>query len=97
MIASLGKVIRISIWILKWRKLMEKIITGLITAANIAAMGKTHYGFLGIETDEHEKLKIKVTAFTKYDTLDVGKRVTIELQSVGNEALLAAKRISLIA
>jgi len=75
---------------------MEKIITGLITAANIAAMGKTRYGFLGIETDEHEKLKVKVTAFTKYDTLDVGERVTVELHTVGDEALLTAKRISMI-
>jgi len=73
---------------------MEKIVTGFIIAANIAVMGKTHYGYLGIETDEHEKLKVKVSAFTKYDTLEVGERVTVELQTVGDDSILTAKKIS---
>jgi hypothetical protein len=76
---------------------MEKVVTGLITAANIAVMGKTHYGYLGIETDEHENLKVKVGAFTKYDTLEVGERVTVELQTVGEDSILTAKKISAIA
>ncbi len=73
---------------------MEKIVTGFITAANIAVMGKTHYGYLGIETDEHEKLKVKVSAFTQYDTLEVGERVIVELQTVGDDSILTAKKIS---
>ena len=73
---------------------MQKIITGRITAADISAMGKTRYGYLGIETDDHEHIKIKVTAFTKFDTLDVGAKVTIELESVGDELLLTAKKIN---
>lgn len=76
---------------------MEKVVTGLITAANIAVMGKTHYGYLGIETDDHENLKVKVGAFTQYDTLEVGERVTIELQTVGEDSILTAKKISAIA
>ncbi len=73
---------------------MQKIVTGQITASDISTMGKTHYGYLGIATDAHESLKIKVTAFTKFDTLDVGAKVTIELESVGNEDLLTATKIS---
>jgi len=73
---------------------MEKIVTGFITAANIAVMGKTHYGYLGIETDEHEKLKVKVSAFAQYDTLEVGERVIVELQTVGDDSILTAKKIS---
>lgn len=73
---------------------MEKVVTGLITASDISTMGKTHYGYLGIATDAKENLKIKVTAFTKFDTLAVGAKVTIELESVGNDGLLNAKKIS---
>ena len=73
---------------------MQKTVTGKITASNISTMGKKYYGYLGIETDDQEHLKVKVTAFTKFDTLDVGAKVTIELESVGNEALLSAKKIS---
>ena len=73
---------------------MHKTVTGLITSANISTMGKKSYGYLGIETDDSEKLKIKVTAFTKFDTLDVGTKVTVELESVGDESLLTAKQIN---
>jgi hypothetical protein len=73
---------------------MDKTVTGLIVSADISKMGKKRYGYLGIETSDNEHLKIKVTAFTKYDTLDVGAKVTIELETVGDDALLSAKNIS---
>ena len=73
---------------------MRKTVTGLITSANISSMGTKRYGYLGIETDDNEHLKIKVTAFTKFDTLDVGAKVTVDLESVGDETILAAKKIN---
>jgi len=73
---------------------MQKVVIGTITAADISSMGKKYYGYLGFVTDTQEHLKIKVTAFTKFDTLDVGAKVTIELESVGNDSLLNAKKIS---
>ena len=73
---------------------MQKIVTGHITSSDISTLGKTHYGYLGIETDDHEHYKVKVTAFTKFDTLDVGAKIIIELESVGEEALLTAKKIN---
>ena len=73
---------------------MQKIVTGTITASDISAMGKTRYGFLGIETDDNEHIKIKVTAFTKFDTLDVGAKIQAELESVGDETILTAKMIT---
>jgi hypothetical protein len=73
---------------------MQKVVTGQITSSDISAMGNTRYGFLGIETDDHESIKVKVTAFTKFDTLEVGAKIRIELESVGDEALLTAKEIN---
>ncbi|MGY5859681.1 MAG: hypothetical protein RTU63_09945 [Candidatus Thorarchaeota archaeon] len=71
---------------------MNNTVTGSIISANISSMGKKRYGYLGIETDASEHLKIKVTAFTKFDTLDVGAKVTVEIESVGDD--LTAKNIN---
>ena len=73
---------------------MQKIVTGTITASDISAMGKMRYGYLGIETDDNEHIKVKVTAFTKFDTLDVGAKIQAELESVGDETILTAKMIT---
>ena len=74
---------------------MLRTVTGIITSADISSMGSKRYGYLGIETNDNEHIKIKVTAFTKFDTLDVGANVTIELESVGEEVLLTAKKINI--
>ena len=72
---------------------MQKVLIGHITSSDISKMGKVHFGFLTIKTFDHEDIKVKVTAFTKFDTLSVGVKVEIELESVGEEALLNAKNI----
>jgi hypothetical protein len=74
---------------------MQRAVIGSITAADISSMGNKRYGYLGVQTDDNEQIKVKVTAFTKYDTLDVGARVMIELESVGDAKLLNAKVITL--
>jgi hypothetical protein len=52
-------------------------------------------GYSLVETDEHEHLKIKVGAFTKYDTLDIGRRVHIVAENLGNMGIMTAKSIVL--
>lgn len=74
---------------------MERIFTGSITSAQLGNIGSKYYGFIGIETEEHEHLKIKVAAFTKYDTLDVGRRVHIVAENLGNMGIMTAKSILL--
>lgn len=74
---------------------MERIFTGSITSAQLGNIGSKHYGFIGIETEEQEHLKVKVAAFTKYDTLDVGRRVHIVAENLGNMGVMTAKSISL--
>ena len=75
--------------------LLQRMVIGTIVASNISVMGKKHYGYLGIETEDNEHIRVKVTAFTKYDTLDLGARVAIELESVGDTELLNATTILL--
>ncbi len=73
---------------------MQKVISGHITSSDISKMGKIHFGYLAIKTIDEEDIKVKVTAFTKFDILDVGAKVTIELESVGDDKLLSAKQIN---
>ena len=72
---------------------MQKVVIGHITSSDISKLGKVHFGFLTIKTIDHEDIKVKVTAFTKFDTLSVGVKVELELESVGEEALLTVKNI----
>lgn len=58
-------------------------------------IGTKSYGFIGIETEEKEHLKIKVAAFTQYDTLEPGRRVHVVAENLGNMDVLTAKQISL--
>jgi hypothetical protein len=74
---------------------MERAITGSITSAQLGNLGPKKYGFIDIKTEEKEEVKIKVAAFTKYDTLDIGKRVHIVAESLGNMGVMTAKSISL--
>ncbi len=73
----------------------EKIFTGSITSTQLGNLGEKAYGFIGIETDEKEHVKIKIAALTQYDTLELGSRVHIVAENVGNMDILTAKQISL--
>ncbi|MFW9767527.1 MAG: hypothetical protein ACFFF9_08555 [Candidatus Thorarchaeota archaeon] len=73
----------------------EKIFTGSIISTQLGSMGKKAYGFIGIETEEKEHLKLKVAAFTEYDTLEMGRRVHVVAEHIGNMDVLTAKTIFL--
>ena len=74
---------------------MERAITGSITSAQLGNLGKKQYGFIDVKTEEKEEFKIKVAAFTEYDTLDIGKRVHIVAESIGDMKVMTAKTISI--
>ena len=73
---------------------MERTFTGSITSAQLGNMGNKQYGFIDVKTEEKEELKIKVAASTKYDTLDIGKRVQIVAESIGDMRIMTAKTIT---
>ncbi|MHA2177694.1 MAG: hypothetical protein ACXABH_11150 [Candidatus Thorarchaeota archaeon] len=75
---------------------MKKAFTGHIVSNQLGYMGSKKYGFIGLKTKNKEELKIKISAFTKYDTLDVGERVRIEAESIGNMGIFTARLITLI-
>lgn len=73
---------------------MERIFTGSIKSSQLGSIGSKHYGFISVETEENENLKVKVAAFTKYDTLDIGRRVHIVAENIGDMNVLTAKSIA---
>ncbi len=68
----------------------EKII-GLITSNQLGSLGGKQYGFIGLETDDKKHLKVKVAAFTTYDTLDIGEHVQVTAEPLGK--IWTAKKI----
>ena len=73
----------------------EKIFTGSITSAQLGYMGKKAYGFIGVETEDHEHFKVKIAAFTQHETLEPGRRVHVVAENLGNMDILTAKIVSL--
>lgn len=73
---------------------MEKSITGSIISAQLGNIGQKQYGFIDVKTEEKEEFKIKIAAFSKCDTLDIGKRVHIVAEIIGDMGIMTAKTIS---
>ncbi|MFW9806061.1 MAG: hypothetical protein ACFFFK_04970 [Candidatus Thorarchaeota archaeon] len=73
---------------------MERIFTGSIKSSQLGNIGTKYYGFISVETEEKEHLKVKVAASTKYDTLDIGRRVHIVAENIGDMNVLTAKSIA---
>ena len=72
---------------------MKKAIKGSIISTQLGNIGSKKYGFIGVKTEDREEFKIKVAASTKYETLDVGSRVHIVAELIGNMGILTAKSI----
>jgi hypothetical protein len=72
---------------------MERTITGSIISNQLGNIGSKKYGFIGVKTKDKEEFKIKVAAITNYETLDVGSKVHIVAESIGNMGIMTAKSI----
>jgi len=75
---------------------METSITGSITSTQLGNLGKKRYGFIGVKTEDLKEIKIKVAADTKYETLDVGSRVQVVAELIGDMGILTAKSIMFV-
>ncbi len=74
---------------------MERTFTGSIISAELGRLGKKPYGFISIETEEHEQLKVKIAMLTNFETLEIGKRVNIVAENIGNMNVMTAKSVLL--
>jgi hypothetical protein len=55
-------------------------------------VGGMRYGFLNIETDGG-LISVKVDAYTQHETLDIGERVIVEVETLGDTDILVAESV----
>ena len=74
---------------------VEKKESGVIVASQIASIPKSdrNYGYIIIETQDNEYMKVKVDAMTNYETLERGEQVTVHYDVLGKTNILSAKKI----
>jgi hypothetical protein len=79
--------------------MMDREIEGRIVSSSVATFGNTGivYGYLGVESDSGERMKIKVDSYTWYETLEMGEHVRIEAHSLGDTSVVVARRIERMA
>lgn len=73
-------------------------IEGTLVSANLGTFGKKEirYGFVGIEKTDGKHVRLKVDSYTQYDTLDVGSKVIVQAEELGNTKIIVARKITLV-
>jgi hypothetical protein len=76
---------------------MNDIIHGKIVSVNLGEFSKKHikYGYIGIELPDKTHVKVKVDAYTWYETLTIGDEVTVEVETLENTSIIVARKIQL--
>jgi hypothetical protein len=76
---------------------MEKTIEGKIISKQLGVFGKNQmvYGYIGIEKINGEQIIVKIDAFTKYQTLEIGSHVFVETSTLGSTDIIIARRIDI--
>ena len=76
---------------------MNGPIHGRIVSVNLGEFSKKRikYGYLGIELPDRTNIKIKVDAFTWYETLTLGDEVVVEIETLAGTDILVARKIRL--
>ncbi|MCF2135870.1 MAG: hypothetical protein K9W43_01400 [Candidatus Thorarchaeota archaeon] len=75
---------------------MSESLVGTITSRDIAVLGDLKYGFIGVETDNHHRLKVKISAHTHWDDLNVGDRVRVVGTLLQKDRIFTAEEVSKI-
>ncbi|MBD3407499.1 MAG: hypothetical protein GF411_15390 [Candidatus Lokiarchaeota archaeon] len=73
-----------------------KKIRGLITATKLSDLSEedVRFGFITIKSDTDDKtIDIKVDNYTEYDSLEPGKSVEVEYETLGNTDVFVARKI----
>jgi hypothetical protein len=76
---------------------MEHIIEGKIISNQIGTFGRTEfpYGYLTIEISPRENIVVKIDSYTKYETLEIGNQVVVEVAHLGTTDILVARKVNL--
>jgi uncharacterized OB-fold protein len=83
---------------LKEAKNVDKEVIGSIVSNQLADFpgSDVKYGYITIETDDKRHIRFKVDKYTKYDSLDVGKRVKVQFEDLGNTEVTVSRKITAV-
>ncbi|MHA3964444.1 MAG: hypothetical protein AM325_012995 [Candidatus Thorarchaeota archaeon SMTZ1-45] len=76
---------------------MIETIQGKIISSSLGEFSKKKivYGYIGIELSDKKHVKIKIDAYTWYESLSLGNEVVIEVEVLANTDILVARKIQL--
>lgn len=76
---------------------MKTQLTGKIISTNLGEFAKKRiiYGYIGIELPDKTHIKIKVDAYTWYETLTIGDEVVLETETLANTDIIVARKVLL--
>jgi hypothetical protein len=74
---------------------MNVPIIGSVVSFQLGSMNNKRYGFIDIKTDNNETKKIKIAAYTicEKSALDIGARVRVIGEPLGDNGVYTAKRV----
>jgi len=60
---------------------MNGVLTGIVTSIQLAYLGSAAilYGYVTVEADDGSLVQVKIDAYTKHDSYEVGDRVELEV------------------
>lgn len=76
---------------------MIETIHGKIVSSSLGEFSKKKiiYGYLGIELPDKKHIKVKIDAYTWYDTLNLGDEVVVEIEPLADTNIIVARKIQL--
>jgi hypothetical protein len=70
-------------------------ITGKIISTQLGVFGRDElrYGYISVQTKDNKVIKIKIDSYTTYETLNLGDRVVVETEFLGDTNILVARKV----
>ncbi len=75
---------------------MSKTVEGPIVSAQLGEFGdkRLKYGFISIENEAKDHIRVKIDSYTEFESLDIGDQVVAEVEQLGNTNVLHALKVS---
>jgi len=76
---------------------MKGPVHGKLISTNLGefAKRKIKYGYVGLQLNDKSHIKVKVDAYTWYETLTIGDEVVVEIETLTGTDILVARKIQL--
>ncbi|MFW9967377.1 MAG: hypothetical protein ACFFEA_09505 [Candidatus Thorarchaeota archaeon] len=72
-----------------------EVLSGKIISSQVGFLGKDElpYGFITVENQEGKHVKLKIDAYTEYETIKINDHVRVHVHRLANTDVLVARDI----